>query len=272
MIGVYVKIPIACFRMGHAREYWETHPLPPPSTCYGFLLSLVGEDGEGHQSSEQRQDPRLRHIGARVTAMLLGAPDLSVVFRTLWRIKEDNYWVDPTGRAHIVPKTKKQRQQFENWGRAQGWPKPEYAYGAGCGSNKTPGHQQLLTNVELIIWLDSTDEVNGDPTLEYRVANGLDPARRGDIRRFGGLSLGESTHLVDSVSLLTEAVRTRIRHESGQVYLETNETDARHRRLTLPVWVDHVGSAGTNYTSGTLEQRPLIPPDVSRIPRIAPKE
>ena len=43
MIGLYVTVPVACFRKGLAREYLETEPLPPPSTCYGFLLSLVGE-------------------------------------------------------------------------------------------------------------------------------------------------------------------------------------------------------------------------------------
>ena len=40
MLGVYVSVPIACFRKGLAREYLETEPLPPPATCYGFLLSL----------------------------------------------------------------------------------------------------------------------------------------------------------------------------------------------------------------------------------------
>ncbi len=43
MIGVYVSVPVACFRKGFAREYLETEVLPPPATCYGFLLSLVGE-------------------------------------------------------------------------------------------------------------------------------------------------------------------------------------------------------------------------------------
>ena len=42
MLGVYVTVPVACFRKGLAREYLETEPLPPPATCYGFLLSLVG--------------------------------------------------------------------------------------------------------------------------------------------------------------------------------------------------------------------------------------
>jgi CRISPR-associated protein Cas5t len=55
MLGVYVTVPIACFRKGLAREFLESEWIPPPATCYGFLLSLVGESR------------RSRHIGCRVT-------------------------------------------------------------------------------------------------------------------------------------------------------------------------------------------------------------
>ena len=47
---------------------------------------------------------------------------------------------------------------------------------------------------------------------------------------------------------------------------------AERGRLTLPVWVDHVGSAGTNYVTGDLEEGPLTEPPVHRMPRIVPKE
>ena len=59
MLGVYVTVPVACFRKGLAREYLETEPLPPPATCYGFLLSLVGETD------------RRRHVGVRVVPVLV---------------------------------------------------------------------------------------------------------------------------------------------------------------------------------------------------------
>src|SRR6476661_8866257 len=105
MLGVRVTVPVACFRKGLAREYLETEPLPPPATCYGFLLSLVGETN------------RQRHIGCRV------AP------------------------------------------------------------------------VELAMWLDSADEAADADRLERRVRQALEhPA---SVNRFGGLALGESTHLVD---------------------------------------------------------------------------
>src|SRR5207253_7306566 len=76
MLGLRVTVPIACFRKGLAREYLETEPLPPPSTCYGFLLSLVGET------------KRERHIGCRIAPVLVNRPERSVVLRTVWRVKK----------------------------------------------------------------------------------------------------------------------------------------------------------------------------------------
>jgi CRISPR-associated protein Cas5t len=211
MLGVYVTVPVACFRKGLAREYLETEPLPPPATCYGFLLSLVGET------------KRRRHIGVRVAPVLVGKPPTSVVLRTVWRVKKT-----PLGSP----------------------------------GNTRPDYQQLLTGVELVIWLDSAEEAEAG--LETRVRTALADPR--SISRFGGLSLGESTHLVDEVSLF-EAVMPRLEGLSGRAFLL-----ADRGRLTLPVWVDHVGSAGTNYVTGDLEEAPLTFPPTVRMPRISPKE
>src|SRR5579884_443439 len=149
MTGLLVSVPIACWRKGLAREYLETEDVPPPATCYGFLLSLVGETD------------RRRHLGCRVTAGLLSCTHKSVVLRTVWRVKKT-----PLGSP----------------------------------GNTRPDYQQLLSGIELIIWLDSGQESSGAPRLEDRAAQALDPARRGALTRFGGLSLGESTHLVDSIT------------------------------------------------------------------------
>lgn len=212
MLGIYVTVPIACFRKGLAREYLETELLPPPATCYGFLLSLVGE-----------QDRR-RHIGVRVAPMLLNKPPTSVVLRTVWRVKKT-----PLGSP----------------------------------GNTRPDYQQLLTDVRLVIWLDSTDEPQNG--LETRVQEALE--RPGSVSRFGGLSLGESTHLVDEVSPL-KRVQSRLPARSGRVFLR-----APRGRLTLPVWVDHVGSAGTRYVTGNLVERSSIEsPDPDLMPRISPEE
>jgi CRISPR-associated protein Cas5t len=161
-----------------AREYLETEEIPPPSTCYGFLLALVGEID------------RRRHVGCRVTAALIGRPELSVVLRTVWRVKN----------------------------------RP-----LGASGNTRPDYQQLLSGIELVVWLDSAGEPPSDSTLESRVTDALDPARRGAIHRFGGLSLGESTHLVDSVSLLTprlaHSIAERVRMDERRVFLEAARGD-----------------------------------------------
>jgi CRISPR-associated protein Cas5t len=231
MLALEVTVPVACFRKGFAREYWETEDLPPPATCYGFLLSLVGERD------------RCRHIGVRICPALLpqaerslaprqdtkadGAaeastprwPERSAVLRTLWRVKK-------------LP--------------------------LGSPGNTRPDYQELLTGVRLAIWLDSSEEAGTNPTLEDRVVVALDHPER--IDRFGGLSLGESTHLVDEVSRLHDGWQTRAR-----AYLLNDRG-----RLSLPVWVDHVGSAGTRYVSGDLVPVGQLAPSPEQMPRIEP--
>ena len=214
MFGVYVTVPVACFRRGMAREYLETEVIPPPSTCYGFLLSLVGETD------------RRRHLGCRVTSGIFGSPEVSVVLRTVWRVKKT-----PLGSA----------------------------------GNTRPDYQQLLTDVHLVIWLDSSGEGDQQNTLETRVQRALCPSTRGEIDRFGGLALGESTHMVDTVSPLQQS-RGRLPQETDFRLFQVHE----HGRLTLPVWVDHVGSAGTRYATGNLEKIGLVPPAFERMPVISP--
>lgn len=208
MLGVYVTVPVACFRKGLAREYLETEPLPPPATCYGFLLSLVGETD------------RRKYIGAHVAPVLLDPlPKTSVVLRTVWRVKKT-----PLGSS----------------------------------GNTRPDYQQLLTDINLVIWLDSALE------LEERVRNAL--SNPTTVTRYGGLSLGESTHMVDEVCLF-DRVRDRL-PAKGRIFLLR---DDKKGRLTLPVWVDHVGSAGTRYATGDLDESPLVPPLSTRMPVISPE-
>ena len=222
MLGIRVKVPVATFRKGMAREYLETELVPPPSTCYGFLLALIGEVD------------RERHIGVRVAPMLLGEPYQSVVLRTVWRMK-----------TKVL----------------------------GGKGNTRPDFQQVLTGVDLVVWLDSTGEEHEGPDLERRVSQALDQRNRGGIRRFGGLSLGESTHLVDTVDILDDEAAARLGHE-----LEQSGRVARLYRLQergllgLPVWVDHVGSAKTVHVVGELvPRRDLSPPRVDEMPRIDPR-
>ena len=231
MLGVYVTVPVACFRKGLARAYLETELLPPPSTCYGFLLSLVGETS------------RDRHGGAAVTSSLLSTPDRSVVLRTLWRLKK-------------LP--------------------------LGSSSNTRPDYQQLLSGVELVVWLDSRGE-QAAPTLEERVLGALDPSARGEVQRFGGLSLGESTHLVDEATLLVSLRQGVVRwnvplKERLEARMASSGNPLRtflladQGLLGLPVWVDHVGSLGTVHAVGSLEATDgLTVPPSCRMPRIPTK-
>jgi CRISPR-associated protein Cas5t len=223
VLSLHITVPIACFRKGMAREYLETELLPPPSTCYGMLLSLVGE-------TDRRQ-----HIGARVTAGILGETETSVVLRTVWRVKA----------------------------------KP-----LGSQGNARPDFQQLLTGasrdqpfIELVIHLDSSEERDQARTLEQRVATALDPTKRHEIIRWGGLSLGESTHMVDSISVFAPSLDLRKSYLRTQRAFLAND----HGAISLPVWVDHVGSAGTRYVIGELSYLDMnIPLSVARIPKIEP--
>ena len=223
MTGVHVTLPIACFRKGLAREYLETELIPPPATCYGFLLALVGE-----------QDRR-QHVGVRVTPTLIGEPETSVVLRTVWRIKHKD--------------------------RPPGTP-----------GNTRPDYQQLQTEIELVVWLDSAEEETPESsTLEQRVQAALDPKARQELDRFGGLSLGESTHLVNDVSLLTDDHRRQLAERANDRGQRVRTYTLHDRGLLgLPVWVDHVGSAQTAHAVGQLIETELTPPSASTVPRIEP--
>jgi CRISPR-associated protein Cas5t len=206
MLAVHLAVPVACWRKAHARELLETHEIPPPATCYGALLSFVGESD------------RERHRGVRVTSGLIGIPQRSTVVRTLWRVKS-----------------------------------PELPLGT--GDNAKPDFQQLLTQADVVIWLDGADEL-GPQKLEDRVIAAFD--RAVDVDRYGGWSLGESTHLVNDAWLLRDATppaecRTFLLDPIGM--------------MTLPVWVDHVGMSATRYAVGSLRSL-LTAPHRSQLPTI----
>ncbi len=237
MIGVYVSVPVACFRRGLAREYLETEELPPPATCYGFLLSLVGETD------------RRRHRGCRLTPVMLNRPRKSVVLRTVWRYKKR---ISTTSDGPVYQPS----------------------------GNTRPDFQQLLTGptaadpfLSLIIWLESQEEAApNDLKLEERVVTALRQPH--SVARFGGLCLGESTHLVDEVALLDDRRKQQLqaRYPRGQIFLLHPEGRGR---FTLPVWVDHVGAAGTRHAVGDIVEipnaslsDPFTPPPSERMPRI----
>jgi CRISPR-associated protein Cas5t len=202
ILALEVEVPIASFRQSRAREYAETYPVPPPSTVYGMLLSIVGEMD------------RYKHCGTRLAIALLSQPQKSTVIRTFRRFKKKDIH-DP--------------------------------------SNARPDYQELLTDVRFITWIDAGSD-NSQPTLPERLQMAF--ANPASINRFGGLCLGESRDLVNAITLLTK----NYQGQSLQ-WLVCNENGL----LTLPYWVDHVGSKGTHW------QRYLIlqPSELSHPPESA---
>ena len=135
---------------------------------------------------------RRTHEGSGIAIALLSEPNHSVVLRTMWRVK----------------KTK---------------------YGLGLEENRRPDFQELLTDVRLAVWVRRGHDERAETPLAVRLNVVLD--RPSTINRFGGLSLGESTHLVNEVA--------RLRNETfkGRVLIEQADGE-----LSLPIWPDHVGS------------------------------
>jgi CRISPR-associated protein Cas5t len=131
---------------------------------------------------------------------------------------------------------------------------------AGLGGNKRPDYQELLTDVRLVIWVRRGADEAERPLVE-RVRAAVD--REESPVRFGALALGESTHLVDEVR--------RWRAEDGRVgRLLVRDPSGE---LALPVWVDHVGSAGTRWGQYRLSDGEIGPvPADEAWSRIGPQE
>ena len=200
-VALKVEVPIACFRQSRAREYAETYPVPPPSTVYGMLLSLIGEEN------------RYTHCGVKLAIALLSQPEKSTVLRTFRRFKTRN--------IHDI-------------------------------KNARPDYQELLTNIEFVVWVTAgTDKAK--PTLPESLRQAF--TNPPSVNRFGGLCLGESRDLINAVTLLSENY-----HEEPLRWLVRDEDGS----LTLPYWVDHVGSQATRWQRYALQESQVWqPPELS---------
>lgn len=190
-IALYVEVPFATFRQSHARECGKTYPLPPPSTVYGMLLSLVGETDAD------------KHGGVQLAIAMLSQPRTSKVLRLLRRFKVKDY---------------------------------------SDSRNTIPENQEILTDIKFIVWVASGED-RVKPTLAERVEQAL--MHPTSVQRFGCLYLGESNDLVNVVKLVSddywsESRRWLIRDDEGL--------------MTLPYWVDHVGSRGTRWLRYRLQE------------------
>jgi len=139
---------------------------------------------------------RYRHRGVKLAIALVSQPEQSTVIRTFRRFKKKDIH-DP--------------------------------------SNARPDYQELLTNVQFIVWIDAGTEKT-KPTLPERLQQAL--TNPSSINRFGGLSLGESRDLVNAIYPLQQ------QDQEDHLYWLIQDEDGL---LTLPYWVDHVGSRGTRW-------------------------
>jgi CRISPR-associated protein Cas5t len=158
---------------------------------------------------------RFVHAGAEVAIGVIASGTQTRVLRTLWRVKDANTEL-------------------------------------GLRENKRPDFQVLLTGVAFAVHVRPGED-KGTPTLAERLSIAFDdPAT---VTRFGGLALGESTHLVDEVRRLRPDDRAPLEWLMG----------APDGQLPLPVWADHVGSAGTRYGQFQLVpgDDPASPPDAA---------
>ena len=194
-IALKVDVPIASFPTSRSREYRDTYPVPPPSTVYGMLLSLVGETD------------RFKHCGIQLAIALLAEPAKSVTFRKTRRFK------------------------FKKLNH------PE---------NTRPDFQEILTGIEFIVYV-TTGEDRGEPNLCDRITRAF--ANPSSVNRFGALCLGESRDLINKVELLSD-----VKPNQSWQWLLKDE----YGYLSLPYWVDHVGSRHTRwlrYSLGEIESQ-----------------
>ncbi len=100
-----------------------------------------------------------------------------------------------------------------------------------------PNHQELLTDLQVVVSIDSTEE-KGTIKLVERIAIAL--ATPSQITRFGGLSLGESWSLINGVRTYRESdgdIRWLVRDKRGliglPVWIDRSTTQGRFQRFSL---------------------------------------
>ena len=225
-LPLFVDVPMAAFRPRWAREYQESYPVPPPSTLFGMLLSLVGVE---------RKD-KAQFAGVKLAVAVLessfqdGIPMRARIFRKFRRVAQNPTKSDPSVDH-----------------------RPDYD---DSRLFRRPDYQELVLWLQFWLWLrdaDDHDSNAGDEGrgLVARVRDALMPGNERDaIVRHGALCLGESSHLVNEIR---EAVPSGV----GRL-LKLDNTGF----LTMPIWTDHEADNSRVDTFSLAEPRqlPSIPP------------
>ena len=192
MTLLYLDCPCTSFPRSFARDYKETYLYPPPSTIYGFLLSLVGEED------------LTAHLGVKLALGIIGEdPPISRIVR---KQRHHKFVRD----SKVITKHGEGVYPTSNFSK--------------------PNHQELLTGLQTVVQLDSSEE-SASVKLAERVAIALSTPKQ--ITRFGGLSLGESWALVNGIRLYRETdgtIRWLVVDNRGLI--------------SLPVWIDRKTGRG----------------------------
>lgn len=155
------------------------------------------------------REEKARHRGVAMTIALESLPGRSRVFRKLRR-----------------------DSQFKPGGQR-------------LGKDLRPDYQDLLIDVALWAWI-ADGEDRASPTLAVRARQAL--AAPSSVQRFGGLSLGESSYLVNSIRVAGTPTRELI-------FLRPEISGFEH----LPTWVDH--DDATRSVRRRFDLAPLVPAD-----------
>lgn len=114
--------------------------------------------------------------------------------------------------------------------------------------NVNPAYQEILSNLKCLIWVRSDGE-KIQPSLREKIQFAFDYPEL--VRRFGCLFLGESDQLIKTIKLVSQDYLEGVR----QWVIKDNRG-----RLTLPYWIDHVGSRNTRFLRYGIEERSSLSP------------
>jgi CRISPR-associated protein Cas5t len=106
-----------------------------------------------------------------------------------------------------------------------------------------PDYQDLLLDLRLWVWLRQGNDAASVP-LTSRVVRAL--SSPGSVTRSGGLSLGESSYLVDTIT-------SREPPDCEGIFLQPDGQGFH----SLPIWVDHLDATKTQLQRFTLTNRSL---------------
>jgi len=184
MTQLYIECPCTSFPRSFARDYKETYLYPPPSTIYGFLLSLVGEEDIN------------THLGVELAIGIIG--DDPPISRIVRKQRHHKFAIGQEAKKRIA----------------------KYGEGIYPTSNfSKPNHQELLTGLRIVVQVNSNEE-SASVKLTERISIAL--ATPSQITRFGGLSLGESNGLVNGVRSYRESdgvIRWLVKDKRGLIGL-----------------------------------------------------